>query len=379
MKNGRPKRALVLVSDAFGGRGGIALYNRDLLQALCEYPMMERVMAIPRKVYYSLEKMPDNLDYRVEAAKNKLRYLYVCLRTAFSSPRFDVIICGHLHLLPIAWLLGIFYRCPVIPVIYGFEAWTPTSHRFVNYLCHKLKSFISIRRLTARCFIEWAKISNEQYYHLPNCIDESKYGIGPRREDLIERYKIRGKTVIMTAGRLDAGHDLNKGFDEILEVLPYLKTRIPDLMYLVMGDGGDRARLEEKAKQLGVADMTVFTGYVSEAEKADHYRLSDVFAMPGSDPAFDRYPYRFVFLEALACGVPVVGCKLDDPWEINDPDSRLIIQVDPKNKDDIIKGILTALSCPKGQIQPGLERFYFGIFKANFHKIVTDIISGMPI
>ena len=39
--------ALVLVGDAFGGRGGIAQYNRHLLRALCEYPDMQRVIAIP--------------------------------------------------------------------------------------------------------------------------------------------------------------------------------------------------------------------------------------------------------------------------------------------------------------------------------------------
>ncbi|MBZ0093862.1 MAG: glycosyltransferase family 4 protein [Sulfuricella sp.] len=370
-------RALVLVTDAYGGRGGIASYNRNMLQALCEYPMMERVLVIPRKVFYRLEEMPGNLEYRVDSAGSKLRYMYACLQTVFFYRRFDLIICAHIHLLPIAWLMGLLYRCPVIPVIYGVDTWTPTSRKFVNHLCHKLKSFISIRRLTARLFIDWARISTENYYYLPNCIDESKYGIRDRREDLIERYKIRGKTVIMTAGRLDAGHDLNKGFDEILEVLPELKTRIPNLVYLVMGDGEDKERLEAKAKNLGVADMTVFTGYVSEAEKADHYRLADVFAMPGSNPEFDRYPYRFVFLEALACGIPVVGCRLEDPWEVNDPESQLIIQVDPKNKDEIINGILTALSRPKCQIQPGLENFYFLKFKANFHEIVTKIISAV--
>jgi len=111
-------------------------------------------------------------------------------------------------------------------------------------------------------------------------------------------------------------------------------------------------------------------------EKADYYRLADVFAMPGSDPGFDRYPYRFVFLEALACGVPVVGCRLEDPWEVNDPGSRLIIQVDPNNKDEIIEGILTALTRQKGILTSRLERFYFGGFKAKFHEIITDIISS---
>ena len=337
--------------------------------------MMERVLVIPRKIFYKLEEMPNNMEYRVDSAGSKLQYLFACIRTVFCHRHFDLIICAHIHLLPIAWSMGLLYRCPVVPVIYGVDAWTPTSRKFVNLLCHRLKSFIAIRRLTARLFIEWSRIPSDQYYYLPNCIDELKYGVRDRREDLIDRYKIRGKTVVMTAGRLDSGHDLNKGFDEILEVLTELKTRIPNLVYLVMGDGEDKERLEAKAKNLGVADMTVFTGYISEAEKADHYRLADVFAMPGSNPEFDRYPYRFVFLEALACGVPVVGCRLEDTWEINDPESQLIIQVDPSNKDEIINGILTALSRPKFQIQPGLENFYFERFKANFHKIVTKIIS----
>ena len=97
--------------------------------------------------------------------------------------------------------------------------------------------------------------------------------------------------------------------------------------------------------------------------------------MPGSNPEFDRYPFRFVFLEALACGVPVVGCKLEDPWEVNDPESQLIIQVDPNNKDEIIAGVLTALSRPKGHLQPGIEKFYFGAFSAKLHGILTDIVS----
>ncbi len=376
MSSAQKTRALVLLTDAYGGRGGIALYNRNMLQALCEYPTMERVLAIPRKIYYQLEEMPGNLDYRVHAAGGKLHYMYAYLWTVFSCRHFDLIICAHIHLLPIAWLMGLIYRCPVIPFIYGVDAWTPTSRNLVNYLCHRLKSFISIRRLTARLFIEWTRMPNDHYYYLPNCIDESKYGIRARRDDLIERYQLKGKTVVLTAGRLDAGDDLNKGFDEILEVLPELKTRIPNLVYLVMGDGDDKKRLEAKAKDLGVADITIFTGYISEAEKADHYRLADVFAMPGSNPEFDRYPYRFVFLEALACGVPVVGCRLEDPWEINDPDSQLIIQVDPNSKDEIMDGIVTALARPKGLMQPGLENFYFGKFKANFHEIVGKIIAA---
>lgn len=376
MNSPRTKRALALVTDAYGGRGGIALYVRNLLQALCDYPEMTRVVAIPRSISYSLEKMPANLDYRINAARSKFKFAYACLRIVFSEPRFDLILCAHIHLLPLALLLSIFYRCPVIPVVYGVEAWTPTRYPIVNYLCRQLKSFISIRRLTVQRLFEWSKNPHKDYFYLPNCIDKSQYGTKSKNEMLMTRYGITGKTVVMTAGRLDPiTFDTRKGFDEIIEVLPALKERIPNLVYLIMGDGDDKDRLIKKAKRLGVEGIVLFTGYVSDAEKADHYRLADAFAMPGSSPIFDRYPYRFVFLEALACGVPVVGCRLEDPLEINDPDSQLIIQVDPNNKDEIIEGILTALSRPKGAIQPGLEKYYFDSFEVALHKIVKDVLA----
>jgi glycosyltransferase involved in cell wall biosynthesis len=187
----------------------------------------------------------------------------------------------------------------------------------------------------------------------------------------LDRYGIAGKTVIMTSGRLD---ERRKGFDEILEVLPDLRRRIPDLAYLIMGDGPDRERLTKKAEELGVHDLVIFTGYVPNAKKADHYRLADVFAMPGSDKEFDSYPYRFVFLEALACGVPVVGCRLEDESEMNDPYAqKLIIQVNPNSKEEIIKGILEALPL-SGRIPPELSNFYYPSFSRKVHQI----IDGLP-
>jgi phosphatidylinositol alpha-1,6-mannosyltransferase len=369
--------ALVLVSDAFGGRGGIALYNRHLLRALCEFPGMERVIAIPRVMTYAPEEMPRNLEYKTAALGGKVRYALLSLITVFRAPRINLLICSHINLLPIAYVLRLILRCKMVLIIYGIEAWNPSPHRIANYLCRKLEAFIAIRKLTAKSFTAWANLGHARFYYLPNCIDDSQYGIAPRRPDLEERYGTRGKAVIITAGRLDTSSlERNKGFDEILEVLPILRNRVPSLVYLIMGDGDDKERLVHKAEELGVSDLVVFTGYVPEREKADHYRLADVFAMPGSNPMFDRYPFRFVFLEALACGVPVVGCRLENSEEQEDPGSRLIIQVDPTSKSEIAEGILRALLRPKGRVEGGLETYFFSGFKARLHDIVADIQGG---
>ena len=56
-------RFIALVSDAYGGRGGIALYNRNFLQALCSFPDMGEVVAVPRNVTYDLEDLPPRDGY----------------------------------------------------------------------------------------------------------------------------------------------------------------------------------------------------------------------------------------------------------------------------------------------------------------------------
>ena len=370
-------RTIALVSDAYGGRGGVALYNRNFLKALSAFPGMEEVIAAPRGITYELEEMPENLTYLTNSAGGKLTYLWTCLKLALFGKRADLIICGHLHLLPFAYLLKLCHRCPVIPLTYGVEAWTPTAHGSANWLCRKLDGFISIRKLTAGRLKQWAEIESAKFYYLPNCIDEEQYGVAPKRQDLVEKFGLENRKVVMIAGRMDSiEFDRRKGFDEIIEVLPELRLQVPDVVCLIVGDGDDKARLEQKAKELAVDDIVRFAGYVSDAEKADYYRLGDVFAMPGSNPIFDRYPFRFVFLEALACGVPVVACKLEDQSEADDADAKaLIIQVDPNDQQSIITGILKGFSQPEKRVPEEMRNYFFDAFEENVHLSVSEILE----
>ena len=104
---------------------------------------------------------------------------------------------------------------------------------------------------------------------------------------------------MLTLARLSAA-ERYKGIDELLELMPRLLRDIPSLTYVIAGDGDDRPRLEEKARALGVGSRVVFTGYVPESEKADHFRLADTFAMTGRGEGFG-----IVYLEALASGVAI--------------------------------------------------------------------------
>ena len=213
--------------------------------------------------------------------------------------------------------------------------------------------------------MRWSNLTQKKYALLPNAITQSHYGVGPKSAELVEWYGLRGKTVVMTLGRL-AAEEKYKGFDEIMDLLPALIKQIPQIAYVIVGDGDDRPRLEAKAKSLGVGDRVVFTGFIREAEKADHYRLADAFVMPGRGEGFG-----FVFLEALACGIPVVGSKLDGSREAL-RQGELGLLVDPDRPDDIAAGILEALKRPRGVIPEGLNYFSFENFTKRCHRLLRQ-------
>jgi phosphatidylinositol alpha-1,6-mannosyltransferase len=356
----RKMKILVLTTDAFGGRGGIAQYNRDMLVSLCAHPECRGVVAIPRLMPELPGVMPSGLRYISTGVNSKLRYAYAVLKAC--SERFDLIICSHVNLLPLAYLAGFLARVPIALVIYGIDAWKPSKSFLANVLARRVGSVLSISRVTAARFQEWSGHPNSAITIVPNAIDIAKYGVGPKRTDLISRYRLEGKEVIMTFGRLSAG-ERYKGFDEVLEVMPALLARRPNLVYLIAGDGDDRLRLESKARALDLESRVVFAGYLAEEEKADHYRLADAYVMPSRGEGFG-----FVFLEAMACGIPVVGSTLDGGREAL-LEGELGLLVDPKNDDELVEGILMALDRKRG-IPPELKHFEHANFARRLYSAI---------
>ena len=117
-------RALVFLTDAFGGRGGIAQFNRDLLTSLCSDAAYGRIVALPRILFERPARVPKNLTFRVESAGGRMRYLRESVR-AVARERFDVVICSHINLMPVAAAAAAAQRIPLLLVVYGIEAWTP--------------------------------------------------------------------------------------------------------------------------------------------------------------------------------------------------------------------------------------------------------------
>ena len=364
---------LIIATDVYGGRGGIATYNKHLINALCQNKDIKSVTVVPRKIFYKIEKIPKKVIFKKIASNSKLNYLFFFFKFFFKKNNYDIIFCCHIHLLPFAWLLSVKYNCPLVLNVYGEEAWKPTKYKLANFLCTKINFLITIRHYTAKKFVKWSRfrINKNNYFYLPNCVEDNKYRLKLKNTQLVKKYNLKKKKIIISCGRLDV-EDKYKGVDEIMEILEDLSKKIKDLIYIVIGDGDDKSRLEEKAKFLKVDHLIIFTGHLSEKKKIDYYRLGSLLAMPGSRKNFDRYPYRFVLLEGLASGMKVVCSKLRDQSEINDPNVKMLIQVNPFDRSEMINKITKAIK-KKKYIHPLLKNFYFSSFENKFRNIFNII------
>ncbi len=359
-------RILALVADAYGGHGGIAKFNRDLLGAVSGMPRCRGLTAFPRLMPNSPGPLPAGLIYNLTGLGGKIQYAWAILRHVLTDRRYGLIVCGHINLVPLAWLLSKLVRAPWLLIVHGIDAWQPTHSWTTNRLIGAANRVIAVSEVTRRRLMAWSDLPPERITLLPNSVDLATFAPRPKKADLARQYGIEGKKVIMTMGRL-AGKERYKGFDEMLEVMPDVLKEEALSAYLIVGDGDDRVRLAEKAARLGLTDRVTFAGFVSEEDKVDCYALADAYVMPSRGEGFG-----IVLLEAMACGVPTVASKLDGGREAL-IDGRLGALVDPANREEICAATVAALRRPK--MRPtGLEHFSYENFTRRARELIGDVI-----
>jgi phosphatidylinositol alpha-1,6-mannosyltransferase len=358
-------RVVAIIPEAFGGVGGIAQYCRDFLNALAGDRRINSVTVLPRIIRSQAEPQIGKIEHRIAGANGLGRFCREVAHCALSGRSFDLVICGHINLLPFAEVLRARFGVPIVLLVYGSDAWQPTSRSLTNWLARRVDAAVAISAFTMRRFVSWTCLAASKQHILPNAVHPEQFGIGPKPVDLLERYNLMGRKVLVTLGRLSAV-ERSKGIDRVIQVLPQLLAKEPDLTYLVVGDGDDRLRLERLAEATGVSSRVVFAGYVAEEEKSRIYRLADAFVLAGKLEGFG-----FVLLEAMACGVPVVASKLDGSREAI-CDGALGQLADPDDPADLAAAILVALQQPR-QIPQRLADFAYDRFCERLSGILAEI------
>ena len=152
------------------------------------------------------------------------------------------------------------------------------------------------------------------------------------------------KSVIISVGRLVH----RKGQDKLISALPEIKTSVPNVHLVLVGVGPHQEYLEKLALKLNVSDCVTFIGRINYAELPKYICLGDIFAMPSRSRFFglEVEGLGIVYLEASACGLPVVGGKSGGA-----PDAVLVgetgMVVDGTNSSEIADACIELLNNPE--------------------------------
>jgi phosphatidylinositol alpha-1,6-mannosyltransferase len=163
---------------------------------------------------------------------------------------------------------------------------------------------VAVSRFTQDTLISRFGVPAEKIELVSNGVDLARFAPRPRPPHLVARYGLEGRPVLLTVSRLYA----RKGMDRVIESLPAVLRHFPDLIYLIVGEGLYRPTLENLVAFHDLGRNVVFAGAVPDYELTDHYSLGDVFIMANREmPDGETEGFGLVFLEANACGLPVIA------------------------------------------------------------------------
>ncbi len=354
---------LALLTDAYGGRGGIAQYNRDLVAAIVGHPALGELHILPRHAPDPAPELPSGVTQEQPLA-GRAQYALKALSMALAL-KPTVIFCGHLFMAPLAAAIAKMLGAKLVVQLHGVDAWDrpPWLRRRAVEAADLV---LSVSHDTRERFLGWARFDREKALVLHNTVgpEYTPSDATAFRSVLC----VQDKTVLLSVSRLDAS-ERYKGQDRVIEMMPRLRALGRDVVYHIVGDGDDRPRLEALCRKLDVTAFVRFFGRVPIEQLPDHYRAADLFILPSTGEGFG-----IVFLEAMACGTPALGLALGGAVDAL-CNGELGMAVAP---DDLFRATVQALEAPRGD-RPALsgkviERFGRTAFTSQAQRVFDSVV-----
>jgi phosphatidylinositol alpha-1,6-mannosyltransferase len=204
---------------------------------------------------------------------------------------------------------------------------------------HKSTRIISISEFTKELLLSNFNVSPKKV-SVVHCGINIKNFTVPKEEitSLKERFGSSNEKIILTLARLIP----RKGQDVVIEALPTVIEKIPNIRYIIVGDGPDKERLRELVDRYNLNSHVIFAGPVPDDKIIGYYDMCDIFVMPSREEREKVEGLGISFLEAGARGKPVIGGRHGGvPEVIVDGETGLLI--DPTNVEELAQAIIKLL------------------------------------
>ena len=287
-------RALLLTPDFPPAGGGIQLVMSRLASELAgEVNMRVVTLAAGAKPV-----VPPGVEVRAagrRGASNKVsnaRLNVAGLRAGLAS-RPDVVIAGHAVAAPAAAAIRSITGARVLQYVHADEA--RGRPRLLSFAVRRADATVAVSSYARELSIAaGARPARVRVIH-PG-VDGRETSGRARAEE----------PTVLTVSRIQEAY---KGHDTMVRALPEIRARIPDVRWVVVGDGERRSFIEELAAGEGVSDSIHFTGHVAAEERDRWMDESHVFAMPSRlpDGGVGGEGFGIVYLEAGLHRLPVVA------------------------------------------------------------------------
>ena len=303
------------------------------------------------------------------SARGKARFSATAARAA--RRRAKLIVAGHPFLAPVAQGAKLFARqAKSIVWTHGLEVWEPLSI-LRRHALRRADLIIAPTKDTANQVAGQQDVPRERIRVL-------RWALDPQFETLLIAKpalpaNFPAGRVILTVGRWFAA-ERYKGMDTLITALPRLLTEWPDVQLVAVGEGDDQGWLEQIADGRGVLRHVHFLSGLTYAEIAACYQACEIFALPSRGEGFG-----LVYLEAMACGKPVIGGAHGGAPEVID-DGKTGYLVQHGDAGQLATSLETLLVDPELGREMGArgrerveQEFRFNVFAKSLKKILRDL------
>ncbi len=255
----------------------------------------------------------------------------------------------------LSWLLSFFVPLEYLIFAYGYEFEKVKTIPWVRALYLRIyrraKAVVACSEGVRERLIRFG-VAPEKIKVLYPAVDLERYRPVEIPRSYLEEKGLSDRKIILTVGRLIE----RKGHDQVLAALPRIRGHFPDVLYCIVGAGSYEKKLREQVKLLGLEPNVRFFGKVSEEELLFLYNACRVFIMPSREIPEEGHVEGFgiVYLEASACGKPVIGGRSGGVLEaLRDGETGFLVA--PHDPAEITEKINLLLSEPARAQAMGLK------------------------